>query len=170
MNPDVEQSKTSDWVSCEFKRQRPDKVPGCQDVASLPHLEEGETSCGEGQHCFYFSCGKCSSLLALESLNPDYINQMQYVPRISCIPAPEAFTEYNRYHGEIHEMYRRYFTQISNLRGVAVNGWCSENAHNLFKHVTDTFKHREKFVKVENFEIDWTLFNGETITVIEVKV
>ena len=169
MNSDVNQSKTSDWVSWEFKRQRPDKVPGCQDVASLPHLEEAETTCGEGQYCFYFSCVKCSSLLALETLNPDYINRIQYVPRISCIPVPEAFTEDNKYHGEIHEMYLSYFTQISNLRGVAVNGWSSENARNLFNHVTDTFKHKEKFVKVENFEIDWILFNGETITVIEVK-
>ena len=169
MNSDVDQSQTSDWVSWEFKRQRPDKVPGCQDVATLPQLEEGKTSCGEGQHCFYFSCGKCSSLLALETLNPDYKNRMQYVPRISCIPLPEAFAEDNKYHGEIHEMYLRYFALISNLRGVAVNGWSSENAQNLFKHVSDTFRHRKKFVKVKNFEIDWILFNGETITVIEVK-
>ena len=168
MSSDIDQSKTSDWVSWEFKRQRPDKVPGCQDVASLPHLEEGEASCGEGQNCFYFSCGKCSSLLALESLNPGYKNRMQYVPRISCIPAPEAFTEDNRYHGEIHEMYRRYFAQLSDLRGVVINGWNIKNAKNFFSNVEDTFRIWEKMKNTKDFEIDWILFNGATITVIEV--
>ena len=163
-----EHQEAGDWVSWEFKRQRPDKVPGCQDVATLPQLEESETSCGEGQHCFYFSCGKCSSLLALETLNPDYKNRMQYVPRISCIPAPEAFTEDNRYHGEIHEMYRRYFAQISDLRGVAINGWNNKNAKKLFSNVDDTFRSWEKKQKTKDFEIDWILFNGATITVIEV--
>ena len=168
MNSDVDQSKISDWVSWEFKRQRPDKVPGCQDVASLPHLEKGETSCVEGQHCFYFSCGKCSSLLALKSLNPGYKSRIQYVPRISCIHAPEAFTEDNRYHGEIHEMYRRYFAHISDLRGVAINGWSNENAKNIFANVDDTFRSWEKKKNTKDFEIDWILCNGATITVIEV--
>ena len=170
MNSAVDESKTSDWVSWEFKQQRPDKVPGCQNVATLPHLEEGETSCGEGQHCFYFSCGKCSSLLALEFLNPDYKNRMQYVPRISCIPAPEAFTEDNRYHGQIHEIYRRYFAQISDLRSVAINGWNNKNAKKLFSNVDDTFRSWEKMKNTKDFEIDWILFNGATITVIEVLV
>ena len=168
MNSDVDKSKTSDWVSWEFKRQRPDKVPSFQDVASLPHLEEGKTSCGEGQHCFYFACGKCSSLLALEILNPGYKNWMQYVPRISCIPAPEPFTEDNQYHGEIQEMYRRYFAQISDLRGVAINGWSNKNAKNIFTNVADTFISWETIKNTKDFEIDWILFNGATITVIEV--
>ena len=65
-------------------------------------------------------------------------------------------------------LLRRYFAQISDLRGVAINGWNNKNAKKLFSNVDDTFRSWEKMKNTKDFEIDWILFNGSTVTVIEV--
>ena len=108
--------------------------------------------------------------MALDFFNPGYETSMQYIPRISCIPRPEPFKEDNKYHGEIYEMYLKYFAQMNTpMKGVAINGWGNTNAANLFHNIANTFKGMGKFEKSKDFEIDWILFNGSTITVIEVK-
>ena len=165
-----EDREKSGYMSWEFKRQRPDKIPGLQEVWRLPELPEGQTCCGEDQECFYFSCSKCASKLALDWLNPGYETSMQYIPRISCIPWPEPFKEDNKYHGEIYEMYLNYFARMNSpMKGVAINGWGNTNAANLFHNTSETFKGTGKFEKSKDFEIDWILLNGSSITVIEVK-
>ena len=40
------------WIPWELKRQRPNKVPGCQDTSWLPTLNIGQSSCEENQQCF----------------------------------------------------------------------------------------------------------------------
>ena len=95
---------------------------------------------------------------------------MEYIPEISEIETPEVFEEDYKHHGEVHEMYFCYFARITELKGVAVNGWSSRDAGRIFESVDKTFIHeKSKFKKAKDFEIDWLFFNGSTITVIEVK-
>ena len=157
------------WVPWTIKRQRPDKVPGVQEVFKLPKLEDSQTCCGEKQLCFYFSCHKCSSLLALDNFNTSYRSEVNYIPRISCISRPEVFEEDNKYHGEVHELYFNYLAQIPEFSGIAINGWSNLDAKKLFNSVDQTFQGIKSFQKSEDFEMDWLLFNGSSITVIEVK-
>ena len=97
-----------------------------------------------------------------------------YIPRICCIPAPEALSESSsesfKYCGEVREMYFNYFARIKDLQGVAINGWSNNDAQKLFHDVRNTFASHPKFRKTRDFEIDWILMNGSTITVIEVKM
>ena len=160
-----------DWVLWKFKRQRPDKVPGCQDTSWLPTLDEGQLSCEEGQQCYYFSCGKCSPSLALDVFNSRHKTDLEYIPRIPNIESPDPFikdNKYYKYEGEICELYFKYFAQIEELTGIAFNGWSNLDAQRVFDGVPETFQ-GTKFPETKDFEIDWILFNGSTITVIEVK-
>ena len=75
--------ENENWLPWEFKRQRPDKIPGCQDTSWLPTLDVGQSTCGEGQQCYYFSCGKCSSSVALGMLNSRYKSELEYIPLLS---------------------------------------------------------------------------------------
>ena len=166
-------TETNNWIPWEFKKERPDKVPNCQDTNWLPTLEEGQSTCKDGQNCYYFSCGKCISLLALDTFNSRYRNSIEYIPRISCTEPPEPFTKDNKYYqyeGEVFDIYFRFFAQIEELTGVAINGFRNEAARKIFDHVGQTFGGRKFDVKSKDFEIDWILFNGVTVTVIEVKV
>ena len=167
----VQLEENDNWLPWEFKRQRPDKVPGCQDTSWLPTLDEGQSICGEGRQCYYFSCGKCSSFIALDVLNSRYKSELEYIPRIPNIESPDPFKVDNRfyqYEGEVFQLYFKFFAQIKELTGIALNGWTSLDAQRIFNGVPETFR-GTKFSKTKDFEIDWILFNGSTITVIEVK-
>ena len=114
-----------------------------------------------------------ASLLALDTFNSRYRNSIEYIPRISCIEPPEPFTKDNKYYqyeGEVFDIYFRFFAQIEELTGVAINGFRNEAARKIFNHVGQTFGGTKFDVKSKDFEIDWILFNGVTVTVIEVKV
>ena len=164
-----ESSETSQNLSWQLKKQRPNKVPGNQNVSELPRLAQTQTSCPEGESCFYFTCNKCSSLLALDTLNPGYRRSLQCIPRIACISRPKPFQENNKYHGEIAQIYLKFLAQFQpSLKGVAINGWSGKTAKKIFKNVQQTFKFTE-FADSQNFEIDWILFSGYNVTVIEVK-
>ena len=76
--------------------------------------------------------------------------------------------KYYNYYGEIFELYFKFFAQIDELTGIAINSWGNLEAQKVFNGVGETFR-GTKFPKTKDFEIDWVLFNGTTITVIEVK-
>ena len=131
-----------DWVLWKFRRQRPGKVPGCQDTSWLPTLDEGQLSCEGGQQCYYFSCGKCSPSLALDIMNSRYKTDLEYIPRIPNIESPDQFKKDNKYYqyeGEIFELYFKYFAQIKELTGIAFNGWSNLDAQKIFDGVPETF-------------------------------
>ena len=161
----------------ELKHERPEKIPGCQDMSQLHRLEPGKTDC-EGQQCFYYTCKKCMPNLILEKFNPQYETELNIVPRISATKKPFLFTEDPEYHGEMVEFYANYIEREDSLTGIAVRGWSNTAARKIFNSVDKTFerKHYNAIgspVKVNNniprdFRIDWILFNGSTITVVEV--
>ena len=168
-------AEDKDWVTWNFKKQRPDKVPGCQDTRCLPTLADGQNTCRENQQCYYFCCLKCCSILPLDTFNSRYKSRLECVPRIGDIKAPDAFKEDNKYcqyRGEIFDVYFRFFAQIKELVGVAVNGWSNLDAQRVFENVNHSFEATKlsfkKFLP-KDFEIDWILFNGQSITIIEVK-
>ena len=159
------------------KYGRPDSIPECQDMSSLPHLGENETSCGEegtADKCFYFRCTTCMPFLALDHYNPLYENKIEFIPRIDSIKPKDKkqqglFKDHSDsgYHGEIVDFYGAYLSLIDGLCGIGINSWTSENAALLFDGVEDTFKGSE-FSEKKNFEIDWLLFLENSLSVIEV--
>ena len=157
------------------KNGRPDSIPECQDMSSLPHLGEDETSCGEegsADKCFYFRCTTCMPFLALDHYNPHYKNKIEFIPRVDSIkPKDEKqqglFKDHSGYHGEIVDFYGSYLSLIDGLSGIGINSWTSENAALLFDGVEDTFK-GPGFKKEDRFEIDWLLFLESSFNVVEV--
>ena len=157
------------------KNGRPDSIPECQDMSSLPHLGENDTSCGKegaADKCFYFRCTTCMPFLALDHYNPHYKNKIEFVPRIDSIEPKDKkqqglFKDHSGYHGEIVDFYGAYLSHIDGLSGIGINSWASENAALLFDGVEDTFKGSE-FSDDDNFEIDWLLFLENSLNVIEV--
>ena len=104
-------------------------------------------------------------------MNSRYKTDLEYIPRIPNIESPDQFKKDNKYYqyeGEIFELYFKYFAQIKELTGIAFNGWSNLDAQRIFDGVPETFQ-GTKFPETKDFEIDWILFNGSTITVIEVK-
>ena len=161
--------KNQKWRPWEFRRGRPDKVPGCQDTSFLPVLGDGLISCEEGNQCFYFSCVKCCPLLGLDTFNAEYKTKVEYLPRIECIDSLGPFEEDNKYHGEIFEVYLKFFARMELLTGIAINGWSNLDCRRVFHNVENTFQGCGKFSRTKDFEIDWILFDGYSLTVIEVK-
>ena len=161
---------TQGTLCWSVKNGRPDSIPECQDMSSLPHLGENETSCGEegtADKCFYFRCTTCMPFLALDHYNPHYKNKIEFVPRIDSIRPKGLFEDHSGYHGEIVDFYGAYLSLNDGLRGIGINSWTSENAALLFNGVEDTFKGSE-FSEKKNFEIDWLLFLENSLNVIEV--
>ena len=168
----MENTQTHCW---SVKNGRPDSIPECQDMSSLPHLGENETSCGEegsADKCFYFRCTTCMPFLALDHYNPLYKNKIEFIPRIDSIKPKDKkqqglFKDHPGYHGEIVDFYGAYLSFIEGLSGIGINSWTSENAALIFDGVEDTFKGSE-FSEKKNFEIDWLLFLENSLNVIEV--
>ena len=148
-----------------LKNGRPVSIPGCQDMESLHNLKDDEYECGENNFCYYFRCRKCSPQLALDYyLNSEYRQKMIFVPHIDSIKPPKLFstdTTYHGYQGEIIEFVENFLSRISRLTGLALNGWKNDHAKKLFDSVETTFDGK-------NFEIDWIIFNGTSLTVVEI--
>ena len=134
--------------------------------------------------------------LVLDKFNSGYKTELHVVPRVSSIKKPELFTEDPGYHGEIVEFYANYMERVDSLTGIAVSGWSNTAARKIFSSVEKTFETKSRKRKCESleleeelekkmegsssdqtsasknvprdFEIDWILFNGSTITVVEV--
>ena len=157
------------------KKGRPDSIPECQDMSSLPHLGENKTSCGgegTGDKCFYFRCTTCMPFLALDHYNPLYKNKIEFIPRIDSIKPKDKkqqglFKDHPGYHGEIVDFFGAYLSHIDGLSGIGINSWTSENAALLFDGVEKTFKGSE-FQEEDSFEIDWLLFLENSLNVVEV--
>ena len=168
---------TQGTLCWSVKKGRPDSIPECQDMSSLPHLGENETSCGEegiADKCFYFRCTTCMPFLALDHYNPLYKNKIEFIPRIDSIKPKNKkqqglFKDHSDsgYHGEIVDFYGAYLSLIDGLGGIGINSWTSEKAALLFDGVEHTFKESE-FREQKNFEIDWLLFLENSLNVIEV--
>ena len=154
-----------------IKESRPDSVPECQNVSSLPHLPDEESSCsgnGSRDKCFYFRCTTCMPFLALDHYNRDHEHKIEFIPRIDSMkPKFGLFKEDSGYVGEVIDFYGAYLSQIDGLNGIAVNSWKSENADLFFNGIDKTFE-GTNFAGSKNFEIDWILFMGNTLNVIEV--
>ena len=149
----------SKWA---VKHERPEKVPGCQDTSKLHKLEPGDAR----KQCFYYTCRTCSVLLALETSIRKYKTELEVIPRPSRISGPELFTEktspkYHGYHGEVVQFYANFLERVRNLTGVAINGWSNVAARKIF-HLGSSEQ------QPKDFEIDWIIFNGSSITVVEV--
>ena len=71
------------------------------------------------------------------------------------------------YLGEVLEFYQNYLSRVNGISGVAINGWDNELAESVFDFVGDTFKNT-KNGSSRNFEIDWIILNGDSVTVVEV--
>ena len=154
-----------------IKESRPDSIPECQNVSSLPRLPDEESSCSGNNirdMCFYFRCTKCMPFLALDHYNRDHEHKIEFIPRIDSIkPKFGLFKEDSGYVGEVIDFYGAYLSQIDGLNGVAVHSWKSENADLFFDGIHKTFE-GTNFAGSKNFEIDWILFMGNTLNVIEV--
>ena len=125
----------------ELKHERPDKIPGCQDMSQLHRLEPRKTDC-EGQQCFYYTCKKCMPNLILEKFNPQYETELNIVPRVSATEKPLLFKKDPGYHGEMVEFYANYMERQDSLTGIAVRGWSNTAARKIFNSVDKTFERK----------------------------
>ena len=73
------------------------------------------------------------------------------------------------YRGEVVEFYDNYLSRMSNLKGIAINAWNNQQANFIFDSVEHTFK-GTKCDSSRDFEIDWLIFDGSSLTVFEVGV
>ena len=78
-----------------------------------------------------------------------------------------SFSIDTAYHGEKVEFHDYYLSRMVNLRGIAVNGWNNNLAKSVFESVENTFR-GTKYEKSQDFEIDWLIFSGSSLTVVEV--
>ena len=168
-----ENPQSAQYYAWSIKKSRPDSIPECQNVSSSPHLQDEESSCSaigaDEDRCFYFRCRKCMPFLALDHYNRDYKVKIEYIPRIDSIkPKFGLFKEDSGYVGEVIDFYGAYLSQIAGLKGVAVHSWKSENADLFFDGIHKTFDGTD-YKDSKNFEIDWILFTGNTLNVIEVS-
>ena len=112
---------------------------------------------------------KCLPLLGLDYFNPEHQTKLVVLPDINGIkpkkPSPFDFDE--GYLGEIVEFYDNYISRMTNLKGFAINGWSDKDARLLFDSVDRTFQ-GTGHGNSKNFEIDWLLFNGLSLSVVEV--
>ena len=155
-------------IEWNIRSIRPNKVPGSPSLGFFPN-ERCNDSSPLKRNCYLFDCQKCSTSLALKAFDPAYERGLQCVPRISSIPKPEVFEEVNKYHGEVEELYFKYFAQLSDFANVAINGWSNLDAVKVFKNVDRTFEENKIFEKTKVFELDWLIFNGHSITFVELK-
>ena len=162
--------KSCQWVSWSVKNGRPDAVPGCQHMDALPDLGEGQSECEEGNSCYYYRCKKCLSRFVLDDLNSGYLNRLIFIPRFSDISTPKLrSSDHERigYQGEIGEFCANVLAQMNNLKGVAIRSWRNVNASLIFDNVQKCFL-GTKHEKSEDFEIDWMIFNGSSLTIVEI--
>ena len=114
-----------------------------------------------------FRCKKCLPLVSLDTLSTDFKTTLVLIPEIDDIRPnqPSQFGHDHKYLGKIVEFYHNYMSRMINLKGVAINGWSSNHAKSIFEAVENTFEEMENPPK--DFEIDWIIFNGSCLTVVE---
>ena len=166
-----EDSKGSGWVPWTVKEGLPNAIPGCQNVESLPRLGEEELICGDGDFCYNYRCIKCMPLYALDYYNGKHKKELVILPPIDSIKPskPSLFEVDPGYEGEVVEFYDNYLSRMPGLKGIAINGWKSEQARLIFNNVEKTFD-GTKYKETKDFEIDWLLMNGSCLTVVEIGV
>ena len=168
----MNQSEVSNW---RVKEGRPSRVPQeSPHPSSLPPLQKDQSSSCETADktkCFLYQCRLCMPFLALDYYNKEYRQKLEFVPRIGVLGKNwlRLFKDHSGYHGEIIDFYGAYLSQIKDLKGVAVYSWNSENARHFFQGIDETFEGDSVYAESRNFEIDWILFTGNSITVIEVE-
>ena len=89
------------------------------------------------------------------------------IPEIDDI-RPNQLSQFDpdhKYLAEVVEFYHNYMSRMTKLKGVAINGWSSNHAELIFEAVKNTF---DGMKNPKDFEVDWIIFNGSSLTVVEV--
>ena len=178
--------KSSGWIPWTVKEGLPKAIPGCQNVETLPRLEVGKSTCGDEEFCYNYRCIQCMPVYAPDYYNAEHKKELVILPPIDSIKPskPSLFEADSGYEGEVVEFYDNYLSRMPGLKGIAINGWKSEQARLIFDNVEKTFqgtkyndtnddkndKNTKNNKKTKNFEIDWLLMNGWVLTVVEVGV
>ena len=108
--------------------------------------------------------------MILDYFNLQHEEKLVIIPEISNLqPKTKGLFDDDDYGylGEVLEFYRNYLSRVDDVLGVAINGWDNELAESVFDFVGDTFKNT-KNGSSRNFEIDWIILNGDSVTVVEV--
>ena len=71
------------------------------------------------------------------------------------------------YQGEVVEFCDNYLSRMTDLKGIAINGWNNRIANFNFDAVEHTFK-GTKWEIFKDFEIDWLVLSGSALTVFEI--
>ena len=106
--------------------------------------------------------------MSLDTLSTNFNTTLVLIPEIDDIrpKKPSQFDLDHKYLGEVVEFYHNYMSRMFDLKGVAINGWSSNHAKSIFEAVENTFEDMENPPK--DFEIDWIILNGSSVTVVEV--
>ena len=132
-----------DSTAWEIKPGRPKSVPGCQNTESRPHLQEGSSKCEENEQCFFFRCHKCLPDLMLGILlGANHEEELIFVPSIETItPQNQDLFNYDaRNYEEKVECFGNYLQRLTEVKGVAINGWTDKDAVKIFDNLEFTFR------------------------------
>ena len=107
--------------------------------------------------------------MSLDYYNPGHARKLVILPDINSVKPkdPSLFSPDYGYLGEIVEFHDNYLSRMENITGFAVNGWSVLNAKRIFNSVETTFNSKAS-ENSKDFEIDWLIFNGNSLSVIEV--
>ena len=110
-------------------------------------------------------------IYALDYYTGEHKKELVILPPIDSIkPSKPSLFEFDPgYEGEVVEFYDNYLSRMPGLKGIAINGWKSEQARLIFNNVEKTFD-GTKYKETKDFEIDWLLMNGSCLIVVEVGV